>query len=219
MADDWRVTIAFHHPADAREAVQAIRAHQIQDDAQSWFGDEVVVSADGPRLFLYAADHDAARAADRMVREVLAPDQLAAARFTLDRWHPDEQDWEDAGVPMPGSDQERAAEHERLMDYQTQQSAAAGQPGWQVRVELPSHRQAVELAGQLRAQGRPVIRRWKYLILGAANQDEASALAGAIAQQSPADASVRLQVNPSGPFRISQPGTGGAEYLVVFLAG
>jgi hypothetical protein len=150
---------------------------------------------------------------------VLDEHQLAAAGFTLDRWHPEEQDWEDAAVPLPGSDQERAVEHQRLMDYQAQQSVAAGQAGWQVRAELPSHRQAVELAQRLRAEGRPVIRRWKYLILGAANEDEASALAEAIALQAPADASVRTQADPFVHGGISQPGTGAAHYLIFFLIG
>jgi len=105
------------------------------------------------------------------------------------------------------------------MDYQAQQCVSPGQAGWEVRVELPSHRQAVELAWRLRAEGRPVIRRWKYLILGAANEDEASTLAEAIAQQAPADASVRTQANPFAQGGISRPGTGTAHCLIFFLIG
>jgi len=219
VADDWRVTVAFSDAAHARKAVQAIWEHHVGDDARRRLGGSVAVSADGPRLFVYAATEDAARAADRVLGEVLTQHQLVATGVTLDRWHPDEQDWEEAGVPMPVSDEQRAAERQRLMDDQTQQSAAAGQAGWQVRVELPSHRQAVELAWRLRAEGRSVIRRWKYLIFGAANEDEASALAAMIAQHAPADASIRARANPSGPFGISQPGTGEAHYLIFFLLG
>ena len=220
MADDWRVTVAFSDVAHARKGVQAIGEHRVVDDVRRRLGDSVVVSADGPHLFVYAATEDVARAADRVLPEVLNQHQLVATAFTLDRWHPDEQDWEDAGVPMPVSDEQRTAERQRLMDHQTQQSAVAGQAGWQVRIELPSHRQAVELAWRLRAEGRPVIRRWKYLILGAASEDEASALAGVIAQHAPADASIRTQANPSGPFGISQPGPGEAHYhLIFFLLG
>jgi hypothetical protein len=220
MADDWRVTVTFSDAAHARKAVQAIGEHRVVDEVCYRLGDSVAVSADGPHLFIYAATEDAARAADRVLREVLNQHQLAATGFTLDRWHPDEQDWEDAGVPMPVSDEQRVAERQRLMDYQAQRSAAAGQAGWQVRIELPSHRQAVELAGRLRAEGRPVIRRWKYLILGAASEDEASALAGDIAQHASVEASIRTQVNPSGPFGISRPGPSEAHYhLIFFLLG
>lgn len=220
MADDWRVTVTFSDAAGARKGVQAIRERRVADEVRYRLGDSVVVSADGSRLFIYAPTEDAARAADRALREVLNHHQMVATGFALDRWHPDEQDWEDAGVPMPVSDEQRAAERERLMDYQAQQSAAFGQAGWQVRIELPSHRQAVELAWRLRAEGRPAIRRWKYLIVGAASEDEASALAGVIAQHAPAEASIQTQANPSGPFGISQPGPSEAQQqLIFFLLG
>ncbi len=217
MADDWRVTVAFVDAIDADAAVQALREHQAGGHAPS-ARDGVAVSVDGPHLFLYAATEDVARAAERVVREVLAQYQLVTAGVRLDRWHPDEQDWEDAAVRMPGSEEERAAERQRLMDDQTQQSAAAEQAGWLVRVNLPSRGQAVELAERLRAQGRPVVRRWKYLILGAANEDEADALAEAVTAQSPADATVQTQANPNVTF-YDQPRSSGAEYLVFFLTG
>ena len=196
MVDDWRVTVTFSDAARAREVARVLRGHQPGDDVRDRLGGSVAVSADGPAVFLYAATEEAAREADRVVREILARHQLTAAGFALDRWHPDEEEWEDASVPLPASGDDRAAEHQRLMDYETRQSADAGHARWEVRVELPSHRQAVELAGRLRAEGRPVIRRWRYLLLGAANEDEASALAAAIAQQAPADAVVRTEGNP-----------------------
>ena len=217
MADDWRVTVAFVDAIDADAAVQALREHQAGGLAPS-ARDGVAVSVDGPHLFLYAATEDVALAAERVVREVLAQYQLVTAGVRLDRWHPGEQDWEDAAVRMPGSEEERAAERQRLMDEQTQQSAAAGQAGGLVRVNLPSRRQAVELAERLRAQGRPVARRWKYLILGAANEDEAEALAEAVTAQSPADTTVQAQANPDVAF-YDQPRSSGAEYLVFFLTG
>ena len=217
MADDWRVTVAFVDAIDAHATVQALREHHA-DSSRRQREDGVAVSVDGPHLFLYAATEEVARAAERVVRAVLAQYQLVTAWVRLDRWHPDEQDWEDAAVPMPGSDQERAAERQRLMEDQNQQSAAAGQAGWLVRVDLPSRRQAVELAQRLRTQGRPVVRRWKYLILGAANEDEADALAEAVAAQSPPDATVQTQANPNVTF-YDQPGSSGAENLAFFLIG
>ena len=108
---------------------------------------------------------------------------------------------------MPDTAEQRAAEHRRLMDAETQQSLAAGQAGWEVRVELPSHRQAVELAERLQAEGRPVIRRWKYLVLGANNEDDASALAEAIGHEISVKASVDIQAIPFVQFDASKPGT------------
>ena len=96
-------------------------------------------------------------------------------------------------------------EHQRLIDYVAGRYAAGGHAGWQVRVELPSHRQAVGLARRLRAEGRAVAWRWKCVMLGAANQDEAMALAEAIAQQAPVCASFSTQAHAFVRCPRSQP--------------
>jgi hypothetical protein len=206
VADDWRVTVTFRDEADVQQAVRSVREHEVEDDVRSRLGHRIVMSADGPTAFLYAGTEETAREADRVVREVLAQHQLSA-EFTLDRWHPLEEKWEDVSVPMPDTAEQRAAEHQRLVAAETHDSLAAGQAGWEVRVELPSHRQAVELAKRLQAEGRPVIRRWKYLVLGANNEDDASALAEAIGQEIPAKASVHTQAIPFIYFDNSKPAT------------
>ena len=206
VADDWRVTVTFRDEADVQRAVQSVREHEVEDDVRSRLGHRIVMSVDGPTVFLYAGTEDAAREADRVVREVLAQHQLSA-ELALDRWHPLEEEWEDVSVPMPDTAEQRAAEHQRLVDTETHDSLAAGQAGWEVRVDLPSHRQAVELAERLQGEGRPVIRRWKYLVVGANNEDDASALAEAIEQEIPAKASVHTQAIPIIFFDDSKPAT------------
>ena len=206
VADDWRVTVTFRDEADVQQAVRSVREHEVEDDVRSRLGHRIVMSVDGPTAFLYAGTEDTAREADRVVREVLAQHQLNA-ELTLDRWHPLEEEWEDVSVPMPDTAEQRAAEHQRLVDTETQDSLAARQAGWEVRVELPSHRQAVELAERLQAEGRRVIRRWKYLVVGANNEDDASALAEAIGQEIPAKASVRTLAIPFIYFDDSKPAT------------
>jgi hypothetical protein len=206
VADDWRVTVTFRDEADVEQAVLSVREHEVEDDMRSRLGHRVAMSVDGPAVFLYAGTEDTAREADRVVREVLAQHQMSA-EFRLDRWHPLEEEWEDVSVPMPDTAEQRAAEHQRLVDAETQQSLAAGQAGWEVRVDLPSHRRAVELAERLQAEGRPVIRRWKYLVVGVNNEDDASALAEAIGQEIPAKASVHIQAVPFIYFDDSKPET------------
>jgi hypothetical protein len=206
VADDWRVTVTFRDEADVQQAVQSVREHEVEDDVRSRLGHRVAMSVDGPIVFLYVGTEDTAREADRVVHEVLAQHQLSA-EFTLDRWHPLEEEWEDVSVPMPDTAEQRAAEHRRLIDAETQESLAAGQAGWEVHVDLPSHRQAVELAERLQAEGRSVIRRWKYLVVGVNNEDDASALAGAIGQEISAKASVHIQAVPFIHFDDSKPAT------------
>ena len=194
--DDWRVTVTLHDEAHVGRALQSLREHEVEDDVRRRLGRRVAVSADGPRVFLYAGTEDAAREADRVVREVLAQRGLGAG-FALDRWHPAEEEWQDADVPLPQSDEQRAAEHQRLEAEETQESLATGHAQFEVRVELPSHREAVALADRLQAEGRPVIRRWKFLVLGANDSDDARDLAQVIKQEAPAGATV--QVEEAGP--------------------
>lgn len=80
VADDWRVAVTFTDATSARTVVQAVRRRQVGDEVHGRLEDSVVVSADGPHLFVYAATEDAARAADSVVREVVAQRQLYSAR-------------------------------------------------------------------------------------------------------------------------------------------
>jgi hypothetical protein len=203
--DDWRVTVTLHEDGGVQRALQAVHEHEIEDDVRRRLGQRIAVSADGPRVFLYAGTEEAAREADRVVRDVLARRQLQAG-FALDRWHPVEQEWEDASVPLPVTAQERAAEHERRVADETQESLATGQAEWEVRVELPSHADAVELAGRLQAEGHPVVRRWKYVVAGANNEDEAKALAESIKTEVSAEASVHSSPVPFVPFGLARFG-------------
>jgi hypothetical protein len=190
--DDWRVTVTLHDQGDAGQTLQSLHEHQVEDDVQRRLGQRVAVSADGPNVFLYAGSEDAAREADRVVREVLAERHLAADS-SLDRWHHLEERWEDANVAMPQTAEQRQEEHERLVGDETTDSVTTGLAQWEVRVELPSHHDAVELADRLRREGRSVTRRWKFLVVGANNEDEARDLARAVEQEVPAGASVHAE--------------------------
>jgi hypothetical protein len=69
---------------------------------------------------------------------------------------------------------------------------ATGLATWQVRVKLPSHRDTVTFAGHLQAQGHLPVRRWRHLLVGARNQDEAQALAAVIREQAPPSAVISV---------------------------
>ena len=201
MADeDWRVTVTLHDEAHAGRAVESLRDHEVSGDVRRRLGHRVAVSADGPRVFVYAGTEAAAREADQVVHQVLAQRGIGAD-FALDRWHPAEEEWQDATVPLPQTDEQRQAEHQRLEDEEARESRTTGHAQFEVRVELPSHHDAVALADRLQAEGRSVIRRWKFLVLGANDSDDAQALARVIEQEAPAAASVQVQeAGPLLPF-------------------
>jgi hypothetical protein len=185
---------------------QSLREREVEEDVHRQLGARVAVSAEGARLYLYAGTEEAARTADQAVRQELAQHGLSSDNITLDRWHPIEEEWQDATVALPQTAEQRQEEHERLEQEETQQSLSTGHALWEVRVELPSHHEATELAGRLKAEGRPVIRRWTLLVLGANDEDDANALAETIKREAPADATVRTQeVGPLIPFTLVGP--------------
>ena len=194
MADsnDWRVTISLADPAHLEPARQSFSAHEVEEDVRRQLGRSVAIGAGDSQIFLYAGTENAARDAERVAREVLAR-QGIQAEFALHRWHPIEEEWETPEVAMPRTDAERQAEHERLEDAETAESLATGVAQWEARVESPSHHEAVALADKLRSEGRTVIRRWRFLVVGANNEDDARELAEQIRREAPPDATVRAE--------------------------
>ena len=184
--------IIFQAEADVRRTAELLRGHQLTDDARRRLGNRIVVSEDPGQLFLYAGSENAAREAGQLVRDVLAQHQIDGD-VTLSRWHPVEEQWEDAGAPLPETAGQRDAEHERLIAEETKDSLACGYCLWEVRCDLPNHREAVELAARLRAEGYQVTRRWKFLALGAENEDAVNDLAKAVRGDAPANATIHTE--------------------------
>ena len=186
---DWRVTISLTGQAHVEQARQSISEQEVEQDVRQKLGRNIVVGAGDSEIFLYAGTELAATEAEQTAREVLG--QLGiGAEFALHRWHPIEEEWQSPDVAMPQTEAERQAEHQRLEDAETADSVAAGSAGWQARVELESHREAVALAHKLQGEGHPVVRRWKFLVAGANNEDDARALAEHIRQEAPPGATV-----------------------------
>jgi hypothetical protein len=196
-------------PSHAQRLAVALHDHEVEEDARRRLGGRVVVSVEGDRLFLYAGTENAAREAETVLTQVLARHSLKAGGTVIERWHPEEEEWQSASVAMPQTEAEREAEHERLEQEETQQSLKTGHALWEVRVALPSHRETVELGRRLQSEGRSVIRRWTLLVLGTNDEDDAHALAQAIAKEAPADAKVTIAEQgpllafvPIGPFGV-----------------
>ena len=186
---DWRVTISLTGQAHVEQARQSFSEQEVEQDVRQKLGRNIVVGAGDSEIFLYAGTELAATEAEQTAREVLG--QLGiGAEFALHRWHPIEEEWQSPDVAMPQTEAERQAEHQRLEDAETADSVAAGSAGWQARVELESHREAVTLAHKLQGEGHPVVRRWKFLVAGANNEDDAQALAEHIRQEAPPGATV-----------------------------
>jgi hypothetical protein len=186
------VTISLTDPAQLEQARQSFSAHEVEEDVRRQLGRSVAIGAGDSQVFLYAGTENAARDAERVARDVLAG-QGIQAEFALHHWHPIEEEWEDPDVALPRTEAERQAEHQRLEDAETAESLASGAAQWEARVEFPSRHEAVALADKLRSEGRTVIQRWKFLVVGANNEDDARELAEQIRREAPPDATVRAE--------------------------
>ena len=209
MAEDWRITIDFDDEGDGTQLVERLAARRFEAEERDSFGGRIVVSRDGPRVFLYADSEELARDADGIVRALLSSEGRQA-RIALERWHPVEQDWKDAAVPLPQTEEEIEAEHERQQAREAAESLASGHAEWEVRVSLPSREATDELADRLEAEGTPVTRRSTFLLVGAVNRDEATALAERLRTEAPEGATVEVEpggamvweVSPRNPFAV-----------------
>jgi hypothetical protein len=195
MADDWRVTIDFDDEGDGTQFAERLAALEFEAEERKDLGDRVIVSRDGPRVFLYTDSEDRARAVYQTVSARIESEGLSAVT-SLERWHPVEQAWKDGSVPMPSTVDELDAEHERLQEREAAQSLEKGRSEWEVRVELASHEDTEALAERLESEGVPVVQRWTFLLAGAVNEDDARALAERLQREAPQGA--KIAVEPGG---------------------
>jgi len=218
MADDFRLKVEFGDEGSLLHFGRSLREREFEKDLREQLGDGVVISRDGPQVFLYASTLEQARAAERAVREELDQLGVEADVSPVLRWHPVEERWDDASVPLPETDEEVEAERRRREQQDAKEAQELGYAEWQVRVDLPGHRDAVKLADRLEQEGiKPVVRRWKYLLIGTATEDDARALAERIRAEAPKEADVTAETsstigwettsnNPFAPFGGFGPG-------------
>jgi hypothetical protein len=101
MADDeFRVEVHLDDRTHGFPLAERLRARDLDDEVEERLGDRVIVTRDGPRLYVYTQTAEAAREAERIVREVVAEDGLTAD-IRVRRWNPADRFWQDADEPVP----------------------------------------------------------------------------------------------------------------------
>jgi ferredoxin-NADP reductase len=160
----------------------------------------VLQTHDRDVVFVYTRTQDAAAAAQQAISDLLA-ERSIPAQVVVERWHPIAEQWELPEAPLPADDAAERTERTLLDAAETRESLAFGAAMYDVRVKLPSHREVVELTASLAAEGYSVVRRWRFLIVGANNADQAAEFEAAIRQQAPegAELSVESHINPNPP--------------------
>jgi hypothetical protein len=209
MRDDWRVRIGLgdlprqltDDQVYARLYSSAQEAAELESFRRalisalgSRLGDQVRVTSSSIEFILEAPSAGSADEAAQVAREVLAQYGLSAPVRT-ERWSPRDQEYRDVtDEPSAVIDAERQAEHEYRQEQEREMSRRVGFPAWQVRVEVPSHRDVVALAGHLAAQGWRVRQRRRHLFVGADCEDDAKGLVQELSGDGRADAETAFRV-------------------------
>jgi len=198
MNDDWRIRIELPEEEHADslhgrigEDLRTEEARKLADELQ---GRRLAVSRDGNELFVYASSQPEAERARGIIEAELAEEGVEARTSAVERWLHDEERWSNEAP------QETWEEEERDRGYAP----------WEVRIERETHSEAQKLAEELDSQGYDVVRRWRYLIVGAASEEEARELARRLQGEAELGGEVVWEESlPQGPFAIFR-GVGGS---------
>jgi hypothetical protein len=187
MSDDWRIQIEPREAEHAERVLGRLGPGPSSDEAKRLVseleGHRLAVSRDDDTIFVYAESEAQAQQARQIVDAELQDEGIEAA-IEVEHWLHDEERW--SGDPPE--------------DTWEQDEVKRGFAPWEVRVELPSHEEADELADTLEGEGYDVVRRWRYLIVGAGSEEEARELAKRVHGEAEPGGEVVWEVTPQNPF-------------------
>jgi hypothetical protein len=103
MADEWRVEVELTDEGHGLTVGDRLRSLDLDDEAKESLGGRIVVTREGSKMFLYAASEEAAREAEKVVRDLVADEGLEA-RTEVTHWDPGDHEWEEIS--------QQAADHE-----------------------------------------------------------------------------------------------------------
>jgi hypothetical protein len=192
--DDYRIRVELPEEEHATGLLSRLGLGSRTDElAQELEGRRLVVSQDEDELFVYAASAAEAAQARAIVESEVAAEGAVATVGPVEHWLHDEERWDDE-PPEP-------TEEEELLEE--------GVAPWEVRVELESHHDAAELADRLEGEGYGVVRRFRYLVVGAATKEEADELAARLHGEVEFSSAYVWETVPQNPFVVFG-GLGGA---------
>ena len=165
MHDDWRIRVELTggEPGAGERLLE--RLGVVDSDAGELAEElrEARLAATHERgtVFVYADSAADAERARKVVESELADEGLQARELRLERWLADD-DRSDDDPHGPTVDEE-------LVER--------GYAPWEVRVECGSYGEARELAERLEEEGLSVVRRFRYVLVGAGSREQADELA------------------------------------------
>jgi hypothetical protein len=193
MAEDWRATLVFEDEQEEHESlIDRLRGFRPEKELEEELPSRVVVSHDGPELFLYADTRSELERALTVAKRVLS-DEGTVSGGRIERWHDIEERWEPASEPLPDTPAEEQEERDALAARERAESRVHGAPEWQVRVDLPDRRAATALEERLQADGLRPLRRWRFIVLGVDSEEDGQRLADRIRALAPEGSGVWVE--------------------------
>ena len=196
MNDDWRIRIDLEeeHAESLLERLGLDLGSEARELAKDLEGRRLAVSRDDDTLFVYAGSHAEAERAREIIEAELREADLEGRVGTIEHWLADEDRWDDEPP-------ERFEAEREVLEH--------GLAPWEVRIEASSPEEAERLAKQLQDEGLGVLRRHRYVIVGATSEDEAQELAKRLHGVPEASGQLVYEALPQNPFAIFG-GLGGA---------
>jgi hypothetical protein len=191
-SDDWRLEIVFRDDGIADALKDELDSNGLRHELSTAFHDRVIVSHEGSTIFLYAGDREQAEKARTLV-ESYAEHEKEELSVEFTRWHPLALEWRPADEPLPDDVEAEAAEHQARIAAERKECEEQGYPDWEIRVSLPAFHEASEWAARFRAEGLPTVHRWRHLLIGAADEDQAKEIAKRLKSELPAGNDVAVE--------------------------
>jgi hypothetical protein len=187
--DDWRIRVDLEeeHAEGLLERLGLDLGSEARKLAEDLEGRRLVVSRDDDTLFVYAGSRLEAEQARAIVEAEFRELGAEARVGPIEHWLAEEDRWDDE------PSQEFEAEREVIEQ---------GLSPWEVRLETDSPEQADALARELEAEGHGVVRRDRYVLVGAASEEEARGLAKRLHGQAEASGELVYETLPQNPFVI-----------------
>jgi hypothetical protein len=186
--DDWRIRIELEgdRAGGFLERLGLDLGSRARELAEELERDRLPVSRDGDTIFVYAPTRLQARQAQKVIEAELEQAGVEPLVVRVEHWLADEERWDDE------------PKHETWEEELREE----GHAPWEVRVECKSHDEADTLADRLEQEGYDVIRRWRYLIVGAASREEAVELARRLHGEVEPGGELVWETLPRNPFAI-----------------
>jgi hypothetical protein len=199
MHDEFRVQVRTKSTGAVIAAMKDLQSAEPAGSAP-----RLAVTREHEHVFIYGDSLEAAEHGRDVARRALT-ERGIEGEVTLSRWHPVEEGWEDASKALPDTEAEREAEHARLERLETEESERLGEPEWEVYITVPTHHDARAFAERLRGEGIPVNQRWRHLLVGANDEDDAAALAKRLRTEAPPGSEIHAQGNGLEYWRMLHP--------------